>query len=54
LALQALEKVFAEREDVTDLNVDPTWDNIRSDLSFQTLVRRVGIPVNAGSSPAPP
>ncbi len=54
MALQALEKAFAEREDITDLNVDPTWDSIRADPRFRALVRRVGIPVNAGSSPAAP
>jgi TolB-like protein/DNA-binding winged helix-turn-helix (wHTH) protein len=46
LALEGLEKAYAEREDLTDLNVDPSWDNIRSDPRFQDLVRRIGIPVN--------
>jgi len=47
LALQALEKAFAERENnVVGLNVDPFWDQIRSDPRFQDLVRRVGLPVN--------
>ncbi len=44
LALQALEKAFAEREDLVDLNVAPDWDPIRSDPRFQSLVRRVGLP----------
>ena len=46
LALQALEKAFAERENIVWLNVDPEWDPIRADPRFQDLVRRVGLPVN--------
>src|SRR5260370_12677570 len=53
LALQALEKAYAEREDMTDLNVDPTSDNIRSNPRFQALVRRVGLPVNTGAGMLP-
>jgi TolB-like protein/DNA-binding winged helix-turn-helix (wHTH) protein/Tfp pilus assembly protein PilF len=49
LALQALEKAFAEGEDMTFLNVEPEWDPIRSDPRFQDILRRVGLPVNAGA-----
>jgi hypothetical protein len=31
LALEALEKAYDEREDVTDLAVNPSWDSIRAD-----------------------
>lgn len=53
LALEALEKAYAEREDITDLNVNPSWDSIRADPRFQDLVRRVGLPVNPGSALLP-
>ena len=46
LALEALETAYDEREDITDLGVDPSWDSIRSDPRFQDLVRRIGIPVD--------
>jgi TolB-like protein/DNA-binding winged helix-turn-helix (wHTH) protein len=49
LALQVLEKAFAEREPMAWLNVDPKWDPVRSDPRFQDLVRRVGLPVNTGA-----
>ena len=49
LAVQALEKAFAEREPMAWLNVDPAWDPIRTDPRFQDLVRRVGPPVNTGA-----
>ncbi len=49
LALQVLEKAFAEREPMAWLNVDPKWDPIRSDPRFQDLVRRVGLPVSTGA-----
>ena len=40
-----LEKAFQERDDLTiNLNVDPVFDGIRTDLRFQDLVRRVGLP----------
>jgi TolB-like protein/Tfp pilus assembly protein PilF len=44
LALQALEKAFAERENIVWLNVDPEWDPLRDDPRFQELVRRIGFP----------
>jgi TolB-like protein/DNA-binding winged helix-turn-helix (wHTH) protein/tetratricopeptide (TPR) repeat protein len=46
LALQALEKACDEREDITDLGLDPSWDSIRADPRFQDIVRRVRLPVN--------
>jgi TolB-like protein/DNA-binding winged helix-turn-helix (wHTH) protein/Tfp pilus assembly protein PilF len=46
LALQALEKAYDEREDITDLAVNPSWDSIRADPRFQDLVRRVGLQSN--------
>jgi TolB-like protein/DNA-binding winged helix-turn-helix (wHTH) protein len=49
LAVQALEKAFVEREPMAWLNVDPEWDPIRSDLRFQDLVRRTGLPVSTGA-----
>jgi adenylate cyclase len=52
-AVQALEKAFAEREPMAWLKVDPGWDPIRADPRFQDLVRRVGLPVNGGSSIVP-
>jgi TolB-like protein/DNA-binding winged helix-turn-helix (wHTH) protein len=45
-ALQALERAYNEREDITDLAVNPSWDSIRADPRFQELLRRVGLPVN--------
>jgi TolB-like protein/DNA-binding winged helix-turn-helix (wHTH) protein/Tfp pilus assembly protein PilF len=53
LALQALEKAFAEGEDMTFLNVENEWDPIRSDPRFQDILRRVGLPVNAGAVVVP-
>jgi tetratricopeptide (TPR) repeat protein len=49
LALQALEKAFAEREQMAWLNVHPKWDPIRGDPRFQDLLRRVGLPMSPGS-----
>jgi len=40
-ALKALEKAFAEREGIVQLNVDPAWDPLRSDPRFQALWRRM-------------
>jgi TolB-like protein/DNA-binding winged helix-turn-helix (wHTH) protein len=44
-ALESLEKAFRERDDLMiNLNVDPIFDEIRTDPHFQELVRRVGLP----------
>ena len=53
LAVQALEKAFAEREPMAWLNVDPEWDPIRADPRFQDLVRRAGLPSNSVSGVLP-
>jgi TolB-like protein/DNA-binding winged helix-turn-helix (wHTH) protein/Tfp pilus assembly protein PilF len=50
LALQALEKAYAEREDIDNLSVNPSWDFIRADPRFQDLVRRAGPPVNGAGA----
>ena len=46
LALEALERAYDGREDITDLAVNPSWDSIRAKPRFQELIRRIGIPVN--------
>ena len=53
LALQALEKAFADREPMAWLDVDPQWDSIRADRRFQDLVRRTGLPLNAAAGSPP-
>ncbi len=53
LALQALERAYAEREDITDLGANPSWDAIRADPRFQDLVRRLGLPVNIAPGGVP-
>ncbi len=43
LAVQALERAYAEREDITDLGVNPSWETIRDDPRFLDLLHRVGL-----------
>lgn len=44
-ALDDLEKAWKERSPwMENLNVDPEWDNMRSEPRFQELVRKVGLP----------
>jgi TolB-like protein/Tfp pilus assembly protein PilF len=45
-AFQWLEKGYEDRNDLLiQLNVDPLFDNLRSDPRFADLVRRIGLPV---------
>jgi hypothetical protein len=40
-----LEKAYAERSTkLVDLKIDPDFDWLQSDLRFQSLVRRIGLP----------
>ena len=44
-AFKSLEKGYANHGSaLVYLNVDPYWDNIRSDARFKDLIRRVGLP----------
>ena len=43
-AIEYLERAYAERSgDMLFINVDPSFDPLRSELRFQALVRRVGL-----------
>jgi len=45
LALLWLDKAYKERSSwLTEISVDPVWDNLRDDSRFQDLLRRVGLP----------
>lgn len=44
-AFEWLEKAFAEHSpDLVDLNLDPDYDNLKSDKRFADLVQRIGLP----------
>ena len=44
-ALEWLEKAYESHEEIlVFLEVDATWDKIRSDTRFQDLMRRLGLP----------
>ena len=43
-ALDSLEKAFDQRSlSITELAIEPSFDSIRPDLRFQTLLRRMGL-----------
>ena len=43
-AFEWLEKGYRDRDDgIPFLKVDPSWDSLRSDLRFQTLLQRIGL-----------
>ena len=42
--IEYLNKAYDERDKLTDLKVQKTWDFVRDDPRFKELVKRVGIP----------
>jgi hypothetical protein len=45
LAMLWINRAYKERSSwLTEIGVDPVWDNLRDDPRFQDLVRRVGLP----------
>jgi serine/threonine protein kinase/Tfp pilus assembly protein PilF len=45
LALAWLNKAYEERSSwLTEIGVDPVWDDLRDDPRFQDLLRRIGLP----------
>jgi len=45
LALAWLSKAYEERSSwLTEIGVDPVWDDLRDDPRFQDLLRRIGLP----------
>jgi serine/threonine protein kinase/Flp pilus assembly protein TadD len=43
-AMDCLQQAFSNREEIiTFLNVDPTWDTLRTDMRFQSLLHHAGL-----------
>ncbi len=52
-AIESLEKSWEEHcHWLIYLHLDPSMDDLRSDLRFQDLMRRVGLPVRSAATPA--
>jgi hypothetical protein len=44
IAMQFLERAFESRHHlIASLNVNPLWDELRTDRRFEDLVRRIGL-----------